>query len=474
MRNTKIVCTLGPASAEQGVMEEMLRAGMNVARMNFSHGDHAMHLKNLETFRRARAAVGVPAAVLLDTRGPEIRTLPEMGEGVTVTNGEEVVFSPKTDAAAGVKCIAISYAYLADHVRSGDRILIDDGKIAFRVSRIEGDAVFATVETGGHVRGYKGINLPGVPIDLPFLSDKDRTDLRFGVEQDVDYVAASFTRTAADIRELRRFLVNAGGKNIRIIAKIENQEGISNFDEIVDVADGIMVARGDMGVEVAYERLPGIQKTMIARCRAAGKPSITATQMLDSMVSSRVPTRAEVSDVANAVFDGTSAVMLSAESAAGKYPVESVRAMAKIISQAERDKPFTRLEALRERNDITAAICDAACTTARDLGVAAILAVTRGGITARNMSAFRPSIPILAITPEEKTYHQLALSHGVIPLRADYQQDTDGLFNHAVQVALEAGYVKPGDRVVITAGLPIGKSGSTNVIKVQQVEEHDE
>lgn len=470
MRNTKIVCTLGPASAEQSVMEEMLRAGMNVARMNFSHGDHDMHLKNLETFRRARAAVGVPAAVLLDTRGPEIRTLPEMGEGFDVTAGERVVFAPCTEWAGEERLIAISYAYLADHVHGGDRILIDDGKIAFRVSHTEGDAVFAAVETGGRVRGYKGVNLPGVPIDLPFLSDKDRADLRFGVEQDVDYVAASFTRTAADIRELRRFLVDAGGKNIRIIAKIENQEGISNFDEIVDVADGIMVARGDMGVEVAYERLPGIQKTMIARCREAGKPSITATQMLDSMVTSRVPTRAEVSDVANAVFDGTSAVMLSAESAAGKYPVESVRAMARIIAQAEKDMPFTKLQALRERNDITAAICDAACTTARDLHAAAILAVTRSGFTARGMSAFRPLIPILAITPEEKTYHQLALSHGVVPLRSDYQQDTDGLFGHAVRVARDAGLVKTGDRTVITAGLPIGKSGSTNVIKVQQVE----
>ena len=470
MRNTKIVCTLGPASAEQGVMEEMLRAGMNVARMNFSHGDHDMHLKNLEAFRRARAAVGVPAAVLLDTRGPEIRTLPTMGDGFAVTVGESVVFSPDTERVGEEKHIPISYAYLSDHVRDGDRILIDDGKIAFRVSHTEGAEVFATVETGGHVRGYKGINLPGVPIDLPFLSDQDRADLRFGVEQDVDYVAASFTRTAADIRELRRFLTAAGGKNIRIIAKIENQEGISNFDEIVDVADGIMVARGDMGVEVAYERLPGIQKTMIARCRAAGKPSITATQMLDSMVTSRVPTRAEVSDVANAVFDGTSAVMLSAESAAGKYPVEAVRAMAKIVMRAEQDMPFAKLEALRERNDITAAICDAACTTARDLGAAAILAVTRGGITARNMSAFRPCIPILAITPEEKTYQQLALSHGVVPLHASYQQDTDTLFNHAVQVARDAGYVKMGDRVVITAGLPIGNSGSTNVIKVQQVD----
>ena len=470
MRCTKIVCTLGPASAGQEVMEEMLRAGMNVARMNFSHGDHKMHLQNLETFRRARETVGVPAAVLLDTRGPEIRTLPCMGDGFAVEVGETIAFSPRPAGEEDTHTISITYPYLAEHVHTGDRILIDDGKIAFRVSHTEGEIVFAAVETGGTVRGYKGVNLPGVPIDLPFLSDKDRDDLRFGVEQDVDYVAASFTRTAADIRELRRFLNHIGGRDIRIIAKIENQEGISNFDEIVSVADGIMVARGDMGVEIAYERLPGIQKSMIARCRAAGKPAITATQMLDSMVTHRTPTRAEVSDVANAVFDGTSAVMLSAESAAGKYPVESVRAMARIIARAEEDMPFTRLEALRDRGDVTAAICDAACTTARDLGAAAILAVTRSGVTARNMSAFRPRIPILGITTEEKTYYQLALSHGVVPLRGLYQGDSDKLFAHAVEVAREAGYVNSGDCVVITAGLPIGETSSTNVIKAQQVD----
>ncbi len=468
MRYTKIVCTLGPASAEQGMMEDMLRAGMNVARMNFSHGDHAMHLKNLETFRRARAAVGVPAAVLLDTRGPEIRTQPCMGEGITVHRGREVVFT--ADEPKDNRTISITYRGLAKYVSAGDRILIDDGKLAFRVTYTDGDLVYATVEIGGLVRGYKGINLPGVPVDLPFLSEKDKADLRFGAEHDVDYIAASFTRTANDIKEMRRFLNEAGGQNIRIIAKIENQEGISNFDEILEVADGIMVARGDMGVEVAYERLPGIQKSMIKRCCSAGKPAITATQMLDSMITHSTPTRAEVSDVANAVFDGTSAVMLSAESAAGQYPLESVITMAKIVARAEADMPFEKLQALRNRHGVTAAICDAACTTARDLGATAILAVSRGGVTARNMSAFRPRIPILGITPEEKTYQQLALSHGVIPLLGSYQEDNDSLFAHAVQVAKESGYVKQGDFVVMTAGVPIGAASGTNVIKAQQVD----
>ncbi len=469
MRKTKIVCTLGPACAEQGVMEEMLRAGMNVARMNFSHGDHAMHQKNLDTFCRARAHLDVPAAVLLDTRGPEIRTLPEIGAGIAVETGKTVVITPAVHAE-NPDAVPISYPYLARHVQAGDHILIDDGKISLRVVRTEGDDVYTVSEGDGVILGYKGINLPGVPIDLPFLSERDKSDLLFGVRNQVDYVAASFTRTAEDIREMRRFLAEAGGEEIRIIAKIENQEGISHFDEILSVADGIMVARGDMGVEVAFEQLPGIQKNMIALCRAAGKPSITATQMLDSMVNHRTPTRAEVSDVANAVFDGTSAVMLSAESAAGRYPVESVQAMAKIACRAEQDMDNERMDVIHDRADVTTAICDAACTTAADLHAAAILAISRRGITARNMSAFRPRIPILALTPDERTYEQLSLFYGVIPLRTEDQESTDALFSHVIAVARGKGYIKSGDCVVLTAGLPIGKSGSTNCIKVHFVE----
>ena len=468
MRSTKIVCTLGPACATQKKMEEMLRAGMNVARMNFSHGDHAMHIENLANFRRAREALGVPAAVLLDTRGPEIRTLP-MEQEIPVSAGEEIILAPET-AELLPHMVAITYPRLAACVRPGNRVLIDDGKIALRVERCEGALVHTVVENGGTILGYKGINLPGVAVDLPFLSDKDKADLRFAAEHGVDYIAASFTRTAQDLRQMRAYLDVIGAEDIRIIAKIENRQGIANFDEILEEADGIMVARGDMGVEVDYERLPGIQKNMITRCRLAGKPTITATQMLDSMIVNPRPTRAEVSDVANAVFDGTSAVMLSAETAAGKYPVESIEAMAKIVTRAEQDMPEGLLDTVRDRSDVSVALCDAACTTARDLGAVALLAVTRGGVTARDMSAFRPRIPILALTPEEKTYQQLALSHGVVPLRTKLQNDSDELFAHVMQVALESGYVKHGDRVVITAGLPIGESGSTNVIKVQTVE----
>ncbi len=468
MRSTKIVCTLGPACATQEKMEEMLRAGMNVARMNFSHGDHAMHIENLTNFRRAREALGVPAAVLLDTRGPEIRTLP-MEQELPVLAGEEIVLGPET-AELLPHMVAITYPRLAACVRPGNRVLIDDGKIALRVERCEGALVHTVVENGGTIRGYKGINLPGVAVDLPFLSEKDKADLRFAAEHDIDYIAASFTRTAQDLRQMRAYLDVIGAEDIRIIAKIENRQGIANFDEILEEADGIMVARGDMGVEVDYERLPGIQKNMITRCRLAGKPTITATQMLDSMIVNPRPTRAEVSDVANAVFDGTSAVMLSAETAAGKYPVESIEVMAKIVTRAEQDMPEGLLDTVRDRSDVSVALCDAACTTARDLGAVALLAVTRGGVTARDMSAFRPRIPILALTPEEKTYQQLALSHGVVPLRTQLQNDSDELFAHVLQVALESGYVKHGDRVVITAGLPIGESGSTNVIKVQTVE----
>ncbi len=329
--------------------------------------------------------------------------------------------------------------------------------------------MLAVAENYGVIKPYKGINLPGVPIDLPFLSERDQADIRFGIRHGVDFIAASFTRTPEDVRALRSFLEKEGGHNIRIIAKIENQEGISHFDEILREADAIMVARGDMGVEVPVEQLPGIQKTMIRRCREAGKPSITATQMMESMVSNRTPTRAEVSDVANAVFDGTSVVMLSGETAAGKYPVEAVRTMARVLERAEQDRPADGGEMVHDRHSITTAICDAACATARDLGASAILVVTRGGITARACSAFRPRIPILAMTPEEKTYHQLSLSHGVVPLHSDYQDSTDELFTHAVSIAKESGYVHPGDYVVLTAGLPIGQSGSTNVIKVEKV-----
>ncbi len=468
MRSTKIVCTLGPACRTQEKMEEMLRAGMNVARMNFSHGDHAMHLENLANFRRAREAVGVPAAVLLDTRGPEIRTLPMEGE-MPVGEGDTVTLVPE-GAAGAEHAVAITYPRLAACVRPGNRVLIDDGKIALRVERIEGVMVHTVVENGGTIRGYKGINLPGVAVDLPFLSEKDKADLRFAAENDIDYIAASFTRTAQDLRQMRAYLDVIGAEDIRIIAKIENRQGIANFDEILEEADGIMVARGDMGVEIDYERLPGIQKTLITRCRLAGKPTITATQMLDSMILNPRPTRAEVSDVANAVFDGTSAVMLSAETAAGKYPVESIEVMARIVSRAERDMPEGLLDTVRDRSNISVALCDAACTTARDLGAVALLAVTRGGVTARDMSALRPRIPILALTPSEKTYQQLALSHGVVPLRTQMQNDADELFAHVVQIARQSGYVKSGDRVVITAGLPLGESGSTNVVKVETVE----
>lgn len=468
MRFTKIICTIGPACAEQGILEEMLRAGMNVARMNFSHGDHAMHENSLRTFRAAREKVGVPAALMLDTRGPEIRTLPDVPE-MTVEIGDTLDFVPKPDPG-NPRAVAITYPYLAHHVQEGDRILIDDGKLGLHVSCVSGDTVSAVAENSGVVKPYKGINLPGVPIDLPFLSERDQADIRFGIRHDVDFIAASFTRTPEDIRELRRFLKSEGGESIRIIAKIENQEGINHFDEILDEADAIMVARGDMGVEVPVERLPGLQKTMIRRCREAGKPSITATQMLESMVSNRNPTRAEVSDVANAVFDGTSVVMLSGETAAGKYPVEAVRTMAKILERAEQDRPVETAALVHDRHSVTTAICDAACATAHDLGAAAILVVSRGGVTARACSAFRPRIPVLAMTPEEKTYHQLALSHSVVPLRAAYQKNTDDLFAHAVKIARESGYVKPGDYVVLTAGLPIGQSGSTNVIKVEVIE----
>ena len=469
MRSTKIVCTLGPACAEQSILEEMLHAGMNVARMNFSHGDHAMHRKNLETFRRARENVGVAAAVLLDTRGPEIRTLPGLGDkGVEVHVGEEIVFAPENDPTRP-EVIGVTYPRLSRHVQPGDRILIDDGKIRLRATESDGRYVHAVAETGGVIRSYKGINLPGVPIDLPFLSEKDQDDLRFGVEHHVDYVAASFTRTARDIRELRRFLEEAGGGEIRIIAKIENQEGINNFDEILAVSDGIMIARGDMGVEIPYEELPQIQKMLITKCRLSGKRCITATEMLESMINQPRPTRAEISDVANAVYDGTSAIMLSGETAGGKYPVQAVEAMARIALETEAHLENKYGDKQLVISSPIDALSHSACVLAEDIGAKAIVVCSRTGGTARLVSRFRPKMDIVGMTLEPQSYRKLALSWGVIPVLAEEFTSMDVLFYHAKRAAVSLGLVNKGDRIVITGGNPNGKSGNSNVINIEQI-----
>ncbi len=474
MRRTKIVCTLGPASNNREIIEKMLRAGMNVARFNFSHGTHQSHKEHIELFRSVRDKMGIAAAVMLDTKGPEIRLGNFSEKSVVLNDGD--CFTLTTDEKyidCGNEKIAYqTYNKLPCYLKMGALVLIDDGRVLLRVTDCTENEVHTVVIHGGEVSNHKGINIPRVALHMEYLSEKDKNDLLFAIENDVDFIAASFVRSADDVMDMRKFLDYHGGHSIKIIAKIENMEGIENFDSILESADGIMVARGDMGVEVEFERLPGLQKLFIKKCYQAGKMVITATQMLESMINNPLPTRAEISDVANAVFDGTSAVMLSGESAMGKYPDTAVEVMAKIATQAEKDAfemdAYKNMKYVSEA-DSTNAICDAACTTAKDMRAEAVIAVTKYGQTARRMSKFRPSVPIVAATPEIKTFHQLSLSWGVYPVLAIRQNDTDSLFLHAVDCAKQIDVVKDGDTVVIAAGIPLDTPGSTNMLKVVRV-----
>ena len=472
MRKTKIVCTLGPASSDEGILKEMLLGGMNVARVNFSHGDHESHGRTIDLFRKVRDELKIPAAVLLDTKGPEIRTGKFGGDTVTLKNGQMFTLTSRDVLGDNTIC-SITYAELPKELKKGDHVLIDDGKIRLEVKSISDTDIQCLVINGGEVSNHKGINVPDVFLGMEYMSQRDKEDLLFGIKKNVDFVAASFVRRADDVVLLRNFLDENGGKSIKIISKIENLEGINNFEKILDVSDGIMVARGDMGVEVDFERLPGIQKRFISRCRQNGKVVITATQMLESMIKNPLPTRAEITDVANAVFDGTSAVMLSGESAMGKYPVEAVKAMAKIAEQAENDS----VQAFRRRNlyhemdaaDTTNAVGHAACTLAEDINAQAIIAITKSGYTAVKMSKFRPCTNILAVTPHEKTYHQMSLIWGVHPLMVENMQNVDVLIYRCLEEAKKSGYLQEGNRVVISAGVPLDITGNTNMIRVETV-----
>lgn len=473
MRKTKIICTMGPACADESVMAEMLRAGMNIARFNFSHGDHEYHKKMMDTFRRVRDKLHLPAAVLLDTKGPEIRLRTFEDGKVTLHRGASFTLTTR-EVVGNEHEVTISFPDLPAQLHPGIRILLDDGKVALRTREITDTDILCTVEAGGTLSDRKSLNIPNFPIDMEYLSPQDEADLIFGIEQDVDFVAASFVRRREDVIALRKFLDYHGGHRIRIIAKIENIEGVNHFDEILANCDGIMVARGDMGVEVEFERLPGLQKRFIRKCYQSGKMVITATQMLESMIHSTTPTRAEITDVANAVFDGTSAVMLSAETAAGDHPALVVRVMSRIAEQAEEDafemQVYRGIPYDIDTAEVTNAICDAAVTTARDVHAKAIIAVTTSGLTARRVSKFRPAQTIVAATPSIKTFHQLSLSWGVVPVLALNQDDTEHLFVHAVDCAKQMDLVAAGDTVVITAGVPLKQTGTTNLLKVQVVQ----
>ena len=472
MRKTKIVCTLGPACLKEDVLEEMLRNGMNIARFNFSHGTHEYHKNAIEMFRRVRDRMGLPAGVLLDTKGPEIRLKDFEGGKVTLRRGDE--FTLTSGERMGDKTgAAISYPDLPRQLYEGVRILLDDGRVAMTVLEANETDIRCRVDVGGELSNHKSINIPNFHIDMPYISKADEEDLIFGIAQDVDFIAASFVRCKEDVIGLRKFLDYHGGHSIKIISKIENIEGVNNFDEILKYSDGIMVARGDMGVEVAFERLPGIQKRFIRKCYQSGKMVITATQMLESMIHSSTPTRAEITDVANAVFDGTSAVMLSGETATGDHPALVVKVMSQIAEQAENDAfdmdMYQDIKYESDTADVTNAICDAAATTARDVRAKVIIAVTFSGLTARRVSKFRPAQPIVAATPSIKTFHQLSLSWGVLPVLALSQSSTDDLFVHAIDCAKQIDIVSRGDKAVITAGVPLNIEGTTNLLKVQLV-----
>ncbi len=470
MRKTKIICTLGPATEDEAILRELMLSGMDVARINMSHGTHEEHKAKMDKVKQLRRELDLPVAILLDTKGPEIRT-GNFPEKVVLESGQS--FTLTTIPCDGDKehC-SITFAGLPDDVRTGTKILIDDGLIEMEVMDKTETDIICKVLNGGPVSSHKGINVPDITLSLPFLSDRDKDDLKFGIEQDVDFVAASFTRSADDINEMKAFLDQNGGHDIRIIAKIENKDGVNNIDDIIRVSDGIMVARGDLGVEIPIAEIPVIQKMLIKKTRNSDKPVITATQMLDSMIKNPRPTRAETTDVANAIYDGTSVIMLSGETAAGAFPVEAVKTMANIAITTENNinyiDRFNKLD-MNERPDVTSAISHATCTTAHDLGAAAIITVSKSGSTSRMLSKYRPECPIISGTPSEKVWRQTNMSWGVCPIMIEEKDSTDSLIDHVITVAQSKKLLKNGDLVVLTAGVPLGVSGTTNLMKVHLV-----
>lgn len=473
MTKTKIICTLGPATDQLGILDSLVQEGMSVARFNFSHGNYEEHEKRLNALKEARTKYQKPIAALLDTKGPEIR-VKSFKAGKVELKPEQLFRLCFGDVEGNEEQVTITCKELYKDVSVGKRILLDDGLIEMQVEAIEGKDIVCRVVNGGIVSNNKGVNVPDVHLSLPYVSEKDRNDILFGIAKDFDFVAASFVRRADDVRQIRKILVDNGGKNIEIISKIENREGVDNIDEIIEVSDGIMIARGDMGVEIASEEVPVIQKMIIKKVYEAGKKVITATQMLDSMMKNPRPTRAETTDVANAIYDGTSAIMLSGETAAGRYPVEALQTMMRIATRTEQDidyrKRFFGYDHKASTN-ITDAICHATCTTAHDLNASAILTVTKTGTSARMISRYRPGCQIIGCTIDEKVGRQLNLSWGVRPLLIMEENDVIELFNHSVSNARDYGFLNPGELVVITSGVPLGMAGTTNMIKVQTVQE---
>lgn len=470
IRKTKIVCTMGPNLFEKHLIAPLMKAGMNVARFNFSHGTYETHQHYYDEVCRIRDELGLPVATMLDTKGPEIRVRSFKNGHVTLQNGQ--LFTLTTDEVEGdEERVSITYKELPQDIAVGSSILIDDGLIGMQVERIDGADIVCRVLNGGVVSNNKGVNIPNAHLSMPFISEKDHQDILFAIKNGYDFIAVSFTRCADDIMQIRHILQENNCHTINIIAKIENMEGVENIDEILRVVDGVMVARGDLGVEVPLEDVPSLQKKLIQRGIAAGKPVITATQMLDSMIKNPRPTRAEATDVANAIYDGTSAIMLSGESAVGAYPVEAVETMVRIALRAEADMDYIRRFSrdTSASTDVTNAISHATVTSAHDLNASAIITVTKSGSTARILSRYRPACVIVGCTTEKHVWRQLALSWGTVPLMIAEESNTDDLFEHAVDAAVQNGLVHDGELVVLTAGVPLGISGTTNLMKVHVV-----
>ena len=478
MRKTKIICTLGPAT--DPVLPEIIKAGMNVARLNFSHGSHEEHKVRMDAVKAARRELGMPVGIMLDTKGPEIRTKTYKDGKIEIVEGQEFILTTR-EVEGDENIVSITYDGLPGDVKVGTRILIDDGLVAFEVTEIrDGTDIVCKALNGGPLSNRKSINVPGISLNMPFVSERDRADIEFGLSQGIDFIAASFTRTAQDVRDIKAILKEHGQEDVEIIAKIENMEGVRNIQEILDEANGVMVARGDLGVEVPFEELPEIQKSIIKICISRGKRVVTATQMLESMAKNPRPTRAEVSDVANAVYDGTSAIMLSGETSVGKYPVETVQTMSRIANNAESTIHYDRRRATRLEfqnmnvaGDLkTLAISHATCSTTADLGAKCIVAFTEAGSTARAVSTYRPGAPIIAATPNEKTCNRLTMSWGVTPvLVSRHPKSGTELYDLSEQAAISALDLRVGDIITITAGMPVGHVNYTNTLRVHQLTE---
>ena len=470
MKKTKIVCTLGPASETEEVISAMADAGMNVARINFSHGTHEEHAKKIAVVKRVREKKNIPLPIMLDTKGPEFRIRTFKNGKVNLKAGQEFSFTAE-EIEGDEHIVSVSYKGICEEMNPGDKILLNNGLMIFEVVRVEAPRVVCKVIVGGELSNRKSMFFPDKELKLTYLSEQDKSDLLFGIEQGVDFVACSFVSKAQDIIDVRNFLREHGSTDIDLIAKIENRAGVNNLQSILEVSDGIMIGRGDMGVEIPYEELPDIQKTIINACRIAGKRCITATEMLESMIKQPRPTRAEISDVANAVYDGSSAVMLSGETAAGMYPVESVKAMAKIAMQAETKSTF--IQAVDEKEYLIRGLSDAlshsACTLARDIKAKAIVVCTRTGSTAKMVPRFRPMIDIIGMTTNPRSYQKLALSWGVYPVMSEEYNSVDVLFHFAKCAAKDSGLVKKGDTIVITGGTPNGKSGNSNLLDIETI-----